>query len=93
MKVFVLISDVGLNGHVVHGVFDAPPSSTVVAEAEKSGRGWTGYSATTVVEQELNRALPCGGECTRLPVRGTSWSSCHCYVNGLSGRPTKGDAA
>jgi hypothetical protein len=52
---FVLISDVGLNGPHIHGVFEKHPSVDQIKAAERHARGWTGYSGTTVEEFEVER--------------------------------------
>ncbi len=79
MKVYVLISDVGLNGFVVHGVYSAEPSADVIRAAALFSRGWTGYQNTTVEEHDLDLGLPCGGQCTRRDPGVDPWSNCFCY--------------
>lgn len=83
--VFVLTSDVGLNGHVVHGVYSDPPSRRILDQAQKYTQWLTGYGGTSVQRLELNSPLPCGGECTR-PAKGGTWSDCYCYRNRCNDR-------
>ena len=85
MNLYILISDVGMNGYVIHGVYDTPPSPEVIALAKEFTRGWTGYAGTTVEERRLNGSLPCGGECTR-PKENSTWADCWCYVHDANGR-------
>lgn len=83
--VHVLVSDVGMNGHVIHGVFAPdPPSQQIIDMARDFCRGWTGYGDTAVVTLQLNSQLPCGGQCTRKPTG--VWADCYCYVNRCNDR-------
>ena len=52
---FVLISDVGLNGPHIHGVYEKHPSVDQIGAAAAEARSWTGYSGTTVEEFEVKR--------------------------------------
>lgn len=80
MSAYILVSDVGLNGYVIHGAFaPEPPSDRTVGMAKAFCEKWTGYVSTDVVELELNGDLPCGGRCTR--VVGGAWADCYCYAN------------
>lgn len=84
-KVYVLVSDVGLNGNVVHGVYSEPPSQKIIGHARAYSAGTTGYGHTIVEERELDSPLPCGGDCSR-PLSGGSWSDCYCYRNRCNDR-------
>lgn len=54
-KVWVLISDCGLNGPLIHGVFTSEPSLRASDEAMlQASSGMTGYQNTTVREVELD---------------------------------------
>jgi hypothetical protein len=86
---YVLISDSGLNGSFVHGVYSESPDPEVVRHAEEFARGWTGYGGTTVEPRELNSRLPCGGECTRPD--GGVWAQCYCYVHRANDRKPVSD--
>lgn len=59
MKVWVVASDVGLNGAVIHGIFTEPPvkfdAEQYVLEAHQ---GWGGYSNTYVLEVDLDARGP-----------------------------------
>lgn len=69
MKVWVVVSDCGLNGPVVHGVYGSEPARATVDEftgvvpngPRKSGpqyvSGYTGYQFTDIVECELDADL------------------------------------
>lgn len=78
--VHVLVSDIGLNGYVVHGVYTNPPPDEVITASERFAAGFTGYQSTVVEIITIDDGLPCGGECTR-PAKGT-WTDCWCYRNG-----------
>ena len=84
MIVHVLVSDVGLNGYVVHGVYGESPSQRIVDQAEKYAAGFTGYQNTAVEQLEMDSLLPCGGTCAR-PKTGT-WTDCYCYRNQCNDR-------
>lgn len=53
-KVWVLISDCGLNGPVIHGVYTSEPSLKARDEAIMEFSRWTGYQNTVVEEYELD---------------------------------------
>lgn len=55
MKVWIVLSDLGMNGSEVRDVFDhCPPWAENYAEIERQySRTWTGYSGTEVVEFEV----------------------------------------
>jgi hypothetical protein len=57
MKVYVLVSDVGLNGYVIHSVYRQPPPSNDVKLAELEGARYTGYAHTSIEEHELQETL------------------------------------
>lgn len=59
MIVYVLVSDVGLNGCMVHGVYSETPSKQIVDRAEAFAQRTTGYASTAVEEMELDS--PWGG--------------------------------
>jgi hypothetical protein len=50
LKVYALISDCGLNGPLVHGIYTKQPSRDLVALAEAFARPTTGYQFTSVEE-------------------------------------------
>ena len=82
MRVFVLWSECGLNGGIIHGVYDRTPAPRVVYVATQEAKTVTGYVCTQVEDYEVQSA--CEGSCTRSPVKGTSWTDCHCYVNTVT---------
>lgn len=53
MKVYVLISDCGLNGPWIHGVYAEAPTNKMLKAAEKEAGRVTGYQFTEVRECEL----------------------------------------
>jgi hypothetical protein len=53
VKIYVLVSDVGLNGYVIHGVYASRPAPKVVKETGLKEGHTTGYQYTTVEEHEL----------------------------------------
>lgn len=53
-KVWVLISDCGLNGPWIHGVYTSEPSQLAKDEASNRAAGTTGYQNTVVEEYELD---------------------------------------
>lgn len=59
MKVWVVVSDIGLNGVYVHGVYSSPPPISAVDELIHAKRvsSWTGYGGTSIEEFELNGAF------------------------------------
>ena len=72
-KVWVVVSDCGLNGPVVHGVFTTEPDSDEVARfvrqapaghvrASGSVAAYTGYQATHIVAFDLDAPLVQSGE-------------------------------
>lgn len=74
-KVYVVVSDVGLNGPIIHGVYTTPPTDEEVEKLVMtgwvSGRGFhfrvgglTGYQNTTVEEVEVDA-----------PMRPNGWSA------------------
>jgi hypothetical protein len=68
VKVYVVVSDCGLSGPDVHGVFTSPPSTAEIEEFVLSERvtadgfhyrvaGVTGYQNTKVIPMELDGPL------------------------------------
>lgn len=56
MKVWVVVSDIGLNGLILHGVVTREPSTDeVIYMVRKHGVDWvTGYAGTEILERELD---------------------------------------
>lgn len=50
---YILISDVGLNGYVIHGVYNENPSRKTFNEAALEAARYTGYANTDIEEREL----------------------------------------
>lgn len=68
MKVYVAVSDCGLNGPHVHGVFSEPPDHEALYKFITEFNDWpngyrgvvvgtTGYQATEIIEFELDGPL------------------------------------
>lgn len=53
MTVYVLVSDVGLNGYVIHGVFADRPSNAFIDAVIMEVSLTTGYQHTVVEEHEI----------------------------------------
>lgn len=64
MKVWVVVSDCGLNGPWVHGVFASEPGEEVVRQCEKEAFGVTGYQFTTVPTFDVISPVGWKGICT-----------------------------
>jgi hypothetical protein len=59
--VYVLVSDVGLNGYMVHGVYSESPPKRIVERAEDFARKTTGYHHTAVEQMEMDSPWGGGG--------------------------------
>lgn len=55
MIVYVVISDVGLNGPLVHAVLTSPPDESVLDNIRTRCASLTGYQNTEVIEVEVDR--------------------------------------
>lgn len=53
MKAYVLVSDVGLNGLIIHGTYSAMPTPSMIQEAADEAARWTGYQTTFVESPEI----------------------------------------
>lgn len=67
MKVYVVVSDYGMNTSEIHGAYTTRPSPEMIKEfvEARNLRGYTGYTGTDVVEVELDDPLQ----------EGLSWGS------------------
>ena len=58
MKVFVLLSECGMNGVVIHGVYSAKPNRQTVRQKADEVKHYTGYLGTFVEDHELHEEGP-----------------------------------
>lgn len=79
-QAYVLVSDVGLNGYIVHGIYKFMPPPEVINAAQLFAARTTGYAGTVVESIAVDEGIPCGGRCTRPP--NGAWTDCYCYRNG-----------